>query len=374
MIYLDYAASTPMSEAAIEAYTHAAQHFYANTQSSHDAGTDASHLLEAARSSIASHINGEPSGVYFTSGGTESNILALRSLVKMYAKGHLITCAAEHSSVLHTFSQLEQEGYEVTYLSYDHNGHVLLSELLKTIREDTILVSIAFGNSEIGAVQSMKEIGEELAKRHILFHTDAVQAFGKIAINVKEMHISALSVSSHKVYGPKGVGACYIAPSLAWRQNLPGTVHEKGFRPGTVNVPGIMSFAAAAEETIHALNSNQTKYTNLRAYLVNKLTHPNIVIEGEEGLRHIIGLRIKGLEGQYVMLELNRKGIAISTGSACSVGQQQPSKTLRAMGRSDDEARELIRISFGKRTTQKEIEKIADVFHEILTRTSVTKI
>ncbi|WP_318010763.1 aminotransferase class V-fold PLP-dependent enzyme [Bacillus sp. RAR_GA_16] len=155
---------------------------------------------------------------------------------------------------------------------------------------------------------------------------------------------------------------------------MPGTVHEKGFRAGTVNVPGIFSFAAAAEEAINQMNVNQKKFTNLRAHLVNRLAHPNIIIEGGQGLPHIIGIRLKGIEGQHVMLELNRMGIAVSTGSACTIGQQQPSKTLKAMGRTNDEARELVRLSLGRDTTLQEIEKTADGFLEILTRCSVTKI
>ena len=374
MIYLDYAASTPISDIALQAYTQSSKQFFANTESAHDAGTDATHLLDNARRSIASLLNGDPNGIYFTSGGTEANVLALQSIVKTFSRGHIITSSAEHSSVLNTFSQLEREGYHVTYLPYNENGQISIERLLEAIRADTILVSITFGNSEIGTLQPIKKIGKELAKRHILFHSDAVQAFGKVDIDVKELQLSALSISSHKLHGPKGVGACYIAPSISWQQMLPGTIHENGFRPGTLNVPGVFSFAAAAEEAINRLNADQKKLTNLRAHLVNQLTHPNIVIEGEQGLPHIIGIRIKGLEGQYVMLELNRKGIAVSTGSACSIGQQQPSKTLRSMGRTSDEARELVRISLGRDTTLKEIEKTVVGFKEILTRCSVTKI
>jgi cysteine desulfurase len=374
MIYLDYAASTPISDIALHAYTQSAKQFFANTESAHTAGTDATHLLENARRSIASLLNGDPNGIYFTSGGTEANILALQSIVKTFSRGHIITSSAEHSSVLNTFSQLEREGYHVTYLPYNESGQVSLKRILEAIRTDTKLVSITFGNSEIGTLQPIKKIGKELAERQILFHTDAVQAFGKVDIDVNELYLSAVSISSHKLHGPKGVGACYISPSISWKQISPGTVHENGFRPGTVNVPGIFSFAAAAEDAINRLNAEQKKFTNLRAHLVNELSHPNIVIEGEQGLPHIIGIRIKGLEGQYVMLELNRKGIAVSTGSACSIGQQQPSKTLRAMGRTSDEARELVRISLGRDTTMQEIEKAVDGFKEILTRCSVTKI
>ncbi|TKD70274.1 IscS subfamily cysteine desulfurase [Pseudalkalibacillus hwajinpoensis] len=376
MIYLDYAASTPMSDRAILTYTKAAKEYFGNTQSSHDSGTNASQLLELARTTISTHLNGDPSGVYFTSGGTEANILTLTSLIKRYPRGHLITTQGEHSSVLHTFAKLEEEGYRVSYLTYNHEGKIEVEQLLEVISEDTILVSIASGNSETGTTQPIEEIGRELYRRNILFHTDAVQTFGKMPIDVQKLNISALSISSHKLHGPKGVGACYINPSVPWNPLIPGTVHEKGFRPGTVNVPGICSFTAAVEETFERMEPEQKRLQNLRSYLLNRIVHPNIVIEGQEqpGLANIIGLRIKGLEGQYAMLEFNRKGIAVSTGSACSVGQQKPSKTLLSMGRNEDEARELIRISFGRETTEEDLKKTADVFQEILTRCSATKI
>ncbi|MDP4550439.1 IscS subfamily cysteine desulfurase [Alkalihalobacillus macyae] len=376
MIYLDYAASTPMSDRAMMTYTKAAREYFANTQSSHDAGTNAAQLLELARTTIATHVNGDPSGVYFTSGGTEANILALTSLIKRYPKGHLITVEGEHSSVLNTFAKLEKEGYRVSYLTYNHEGRIETERLLEAICEDTILVSIASGNSEIGSTQPLEDIGRELYRRNILFHTDAVQTYGKIPIDVQKMNISALSISSHKLYGPKGVGACYINPLVPWDPVIPGTVHEKGFRPGTINLPGICSFTTAVEETFERLESEQKRLQNLRTYLLNGIVHPNIVIEGQKqtGLPHIVGIRIKGLEGQYTMLEFNRKGIAVSTGSACSVGQQKPSKTLLSMGRTEDEARELVRISFGRETTEEDLKKTIDVFQEILTRCSAIKI
>lgn len=368
MIYLDYAATTPMSDLAIEVYTKVARTYFANSQSLHDEGTSAAQVLEVARQTIAQSINGHPSGVYFTSGGTESNILAIRGLAKKHTSGHMITAKAEHSSILHTFQQLEKDGFDVTYLSYDDNGRLKFDDLIEAIRDDTILVSIAHGNSEIGTLQPIEEIGKELMERGIPFHTDAVQTFGKLPVDVKEMHLTALSVSSHKLYGPKGVGVCYIDPSQSWQASLPGAVHEKGFRPGTVDVPGIFSFTAAVEEATTNMELAHQQSKTLRDYLLSQLNGTDVVIEGgdDEGLPHIVGLRLKGIEGQYVMNELNQKGIAVSTGSACSIGQQNPSKTLKAIGRTDDEARELVRISFGRHTTKEELEKTALVIHSIL--------
>ncbi|MCA0986988.1 IscS subfamily cysteine desulfurase [Guptibacillus algicola] len=369
MIYLDYAATTPMSERAIEVYTKVARSYFANSQSLHDEGTSAAQLLEIARQTVANEINGDPSGVYFTSGGTESNILAINGLVKKHKSGHLITAKAEHSSILNTFQQLEREGFDVTYLGYDDKGRIQIDKLIESLREDTLLVSIAHGNSEIGTRQPIEEIGAELAKRRILFHTDAVQTFGKVPIDVKSMNLTALSVSSHKLHGPKGVGACYIAPAESWHPSLPGTVHEKGFRPGTVDVPGIFAFTAAVEEATTNMDATVAYCNELRDVFLSECGGTNVVIEGgNDALSHIVGIRLKGIEGQYVMNELNQKGIAVSTGSACSIGQQSPSKTLKAMGRSDDEARELVRISFGKHTTKEEIVRTKALINGILSR------
>ncbi|WP_377887577.1 IscS subfamily cysteine desulfurase [Alkalihalobacillus sp. R86527] len=376
MIYLDYAATTPMSDRAIEVYTKVARSYFANSQSLHDEGTSAAKLLEIARQTIATEINGDPSGVYFTSGGTESNVLTINGLVRKHKSGHLITGKAEHSSIINTFQQLEREGFDVTYLGYDDKGQIQIDELMKEIRDDTILVSIAHGNSEIGTLQPVEAIGSELSRRGILFHTDAVQTFGKVQIDVKNLNLTALSVSSHKLHGPKGVGACYIDPSESWQATLPGTVHEKGFRPGTVDVPGIFAFTAAVEEAATNVDANHAHCNELREGLLNELSGRDVVIEGGRcGLAHIVAIRLKGIEGQYVMNELNQKGIAVSTGSACSIGQQSPSKTLKAMGRTDDEARELVRISFGKHTTKEEIVKTSEVMKGILSRfTGTTRI
>lgn len=368
MIYLDFAASTPMSEQAIDVYTSVARNYYANSQSLHDEGTAAAHLLELSRQTVASALNGDPAGVYFTSGGTEANVLAIKSLLNKHTSGHVITGKAEHSSVFNTFHQLESEGFSVSYLRYDESGEISMQELIDAIREDTLLVSIAHGNSEIGTLQPIEEIGEILAEKGILFHSDTVQTFGKVPIDVKKMNLTALSMSSHKVHGPKGVGACYIDPSQPWQQVIPGTVHEKGFRPGTVDVPGICAFTAAIEEAIPYMEEVENELFEKREFVLNELNDG--IVEGATTTRlpHIVGVRLKGIEGQYVMNELNQKGIAVSTGSACSIGQQNPSKTLKAMGRTDDEARELVRISFGKHTTYEELKRTAEVINGILTR------
>lgn len=373
MIYLDYAATTPISEKALDVYIQASKTYYGNAASLHDTGSYAQNVLEACREQLANLLNGNKHGIYFTSGGTESNILSITSLVNAYKKkgNHLITTKCEHASVYHLFQKLEREGFEVTYLPVDHHGLVHAEQVDKAIKEHTILAAIQHVNSEIGVVQPIEEIGEVLHKRGVLFHCDAVQSFGKLPINLEKMKIDSISISSHKIYGPKGVGAVYMNPKCKWAPQLPGTTHEHGFRPGTVNVPGIASFVTAAVEIIEHMESEKQRLTKLREELIDRLTNDFsgcMIVEGSPTnyLPNILGLRIIGMEGQYTMLECNRYGLAISTGSACAVGMQEPSRTMKAIGRTDEEAYSFIRLSFGKQTTKDDMIRIAEVFQEIV--------
>ena len=372
MIYLDYAATTPMSDEALEVFAKTAKHLYGNPSSLHDIGSSAANLLETARSQIAKLLHGEKSGLYFTSGGSESNILALQSLLDANREkgSHVITTKCEHASVYNLFQKWEQQGFAVTYLPVNANGTVEISELEKAIRPDTILASIQYVNSEIGTIQPIGRIGEILHERNVIFHCDAVQAFGKIPIDVEHLHIDALSVSSHKIYGPKGVGAVYLNPRRKWKAQIPGTTHEKGFRPGTVNVPGIAGFAAAARAIYNTMDRENERMHALRNELIRQLREipgAKVVLVGDPDrtLPNIVGLRIVGMEGQVAMLECNRHGVAISTGSACSVGSQEPSRTIKALGRTDDEAKEFIRLSFGKFTTRDDILQAAAVLRKV---------
>ncbi|MFD1736049.1 IscS subfamily cysteine desulfurase [Bacillus salitolerans] len=373
MIYLDYAATTPMREEAIHVFSEASRNYYGNPSSLHDIGTKANNLLESCRLEIAQSISGDPKGVFFTSGGSESNILAIRSLLngKNQKNGaHLITTSIEHSSIFNLFKQLEKEGYLVTYLPVNHFGHISLTDLENAISENTVLASIHHANSEIGTIQPIEEIGKLLKKHGILFHSDCVQTYGKVPIDCTSSQIDSLSISSHKIYGPKGVGACYISPKVKWNSYFENTTHEKGFRPGTVNVPGIASFITATQLIHKEMKDDFKRYTQLREMLVDGLSKfsRRIQIEGHSDsvLPHIIGLSIEGIEGQYTMLECNRHGIAISTGSACSVGKQAPSKTMVAIGKSSPDAKQFIRLSLGKQTTKEDIYKTIDVL-EIIT-------
>ncbi|WP_246940803.1 IscS subfamily cysteine desulfurase [Bacillus pinisoli] len=372
LIYLDYAATTPMREEAIQALTEANKHFYGNPSSLHDIGTKASNLLETCRGELAKLISGEGQGVFFTSGGSESNILAIRSLLHGNVKkgNHLITTKIEHSSVFNLFQQLEKEGFEVTYLSVDSTGQINIDELKQAIQPTTILASIHHANSEIGTIQPIEEIGRLLHEHNVLFHSDCVQTFGKLPINVKTSYIDSLSISSHKLYGPKGVGACYINPQLQWTPYFEGTSHEKGFRPGTVNVPGIASFLSAAQLIHEDLEKETDRLLQLRNHFLNGIIERQLPIQIEGNsthtLPHILGLSIQGMEGQYAMLECNRHGLAISTGSACSVGKQAPSKTMIAIGKDASSAKQFVRISFGKWTTTLEIDQTLQTLENII--------
>jgi len=372
MIYLDYAATTPMSNEALEAYQNVARNYYGNSSSLHDTGTTAADLLETCRGELARMISGKKEGIYFTSGGSEANLLALRTLLKgNEQKGkHIITTETEHASIFSLCRVLEKEGYEVTWLPVDANGIIALSQLKAALRDDTCLVSIHHANSETGILQPLEAIGALLKEKNIHFHSDCVQTFGKIPIDVEKLHLTSISISSHKIYGPKGVGALYIHPKASWKSIYQGATHERGIRPGTVDVPGIAAFLAAAQQMESSMKDLKEKYETMRIHFL-RLIHQSwlpIVIEGEHGqaLPHILGLRLSGLEGQLVMLECNRKGIAISTGSACQMGSQSPSRTMLATGKTADEAREFIRISFGKQTTIKDLELAVQALKEII--------
>lgn len=369
MIYLDYAATTPMSVEALQTYLKAASEYFGNEQSLHDMGGTASSLLQVCRKTFADMIGGKEQGVFFTSGGSESNYLAIQSLLNARNKRHIITTPMEHASIRSYFQSLQSQGYTITEIPVDTNGLIHLDDLETAITENTVLASIQHGNSEIGTVQNIAEIGALLKKYNVLFHSDCVQTFGKLPINVFEMGIDSLSVSAHKIYGPKGVGACYINPQVRWTPIFPGTSHEKGFRPGTVNVPGIASFLTAAENILKNQQEESLRFKELRSYFLERLQALplEIKVEGHSTscLPHIIGVTMKGIEGQYTMLECNRRGIAISTRSACQAGKQEPSKTMLAIGKTYEEAKQYVRFSFGQQTTKDQIDTTIHALHTI---------
>ncbi len=372
MIYLDYAATTPMSDHALEVYQQVAREHFGNASSLHDYGSTAKQILDKARQTIGGMLNAEPRGIYFTAGGSKANELAIQSLVKGNSDGagHLLTTRAEHSSVRNVCELLANQGYEIEYIPVDPKGRVRLDELENLIQEDTILVSIHHGNSEIGTLQDLEAIGELLNRRDVLFHSDCVQTFGKVPVDVKAATIDSISISAHKIYGPKGVGAAYIKPSLSWKPVIPGTTQEKGFASGTANVPSVGAFMAAASD-IAGQKDELKRERKLRNQFLDQLLDSDfeITVEGDpdHSLPNIIGLRIHGMEGQYAMIECNRHGLAISTGSACSVGSEKPAASMVALGRDEQQAREFIRVSLGKQTTEKEITEAVKILKKVLT-------
>ena len=372
MIYLDYAATTPMSDKAIDVYGQVARSYYGNPISLHDIGTAAAQLLETSREQLAQLISGEPAGIYFTGGGSEANELALESLIDGQSMNgyHLITTEIEHSSIHHFFEKKEAEGFEVTYLPVDGDGMVDPETVREAIKETTILASIHYGNGEIGTIQPVQEIGRILREAGVIFHSDCCQTFGKIPLDLSGLSIDSISISSPKVYGPKGVGAVYISPSVRWQPRYSGTTHESGFRAGTVNVPGVCAFVTSVKEVINDMMEETARLHGLRAAFLESLAEVpfTVSVEGHPHahLPHVIALRPKGIEGQFAMLEMNRLGFAISTGSACLVGQSAPPRVMKALGLSDMEAKEFIRLSTGRGTTEAHMKQAAIALGEVL--------
>ncbi|KAF6583530.1 MULTISPECIES: IscS subfamily cysteine desulfurase [Paenibacillus] len=377
MIYLDYAASTPMCDEALHIYSVMNKEMFGNASSLHDAGGQAAYTLDYSRQRMAKMIGGQKEGIYFTSGGTESNMVVVQSILNGLPpdKKHWIMSALEHHSMYNLATLLEHQGYELTIIQPDREGRITREVLVPHLRDNTGLVSIQHANSETGLIQDLAALSPLLHERGIMLHSDAVQTFGNVHIDVEAMGVDALSISSHKVYGPKGVGAAYLKPGTPWRPLYPDTLHENGFRPGTVNVPGIAAFVAAAEMMTEQMEMHQERYATLRRYFITKIQERSIplrwVVEESEKkavLHHIVGCFFHGYEGQYVMLECNRSGVCISTGSACAAGHHDPSPALQALGASEREALQFIRISFGRTTTIEELNVLVDILTDLTHR------
>ncbi|MDQ0493435.1 IscS subfamily cysteine desulfurase [Paenibacillus brasilensis] len=377
MIYLDYAASTPMCDEALNMYNEVNKKMFGNSSSLHDAGGQAAYVLDYSRQRMADMIGGQKEGVYFTAGGTESNMLVVQSILNGLPehKKHWIMSALEHHSMYNLAILLESQGYELTIVQPDKNGQITVEALLPHLRETTGLVSVQHANSETGLIQDLAALSPLLRERGILLHSDAVQTFGNIPVDVAALGVDALSISSHKVYGPKGVGAAYLKPGTPWRPVYPDTLHENGFRPGTVNVPGIAAFVAAAEMMTEQMELHQQRYAMLRQYFISQVQKESIPLRlviqesgTETALSHIVGCFFHGYEGQYVMLECNRSGVCISTGSACAAGHHEPSPALQALGASDREALQFIRISFGRTTTIEDLDVLAGILADLTHR------
>ncbi|BBM48156.1 class V aminotransferase [Leptotrichia wadei] len=376
IVYLDNAATTKMSDKVIEEMTKSFSENYGNPSSVHSLGQRAKSAVERARHIIAQNLKVETTEIVFTSGGAEGNNLAIRGFLKANKdKGkHIITSKIEHSTILKTFEQLENEGYEVSYIGVDENGVVDIEELKKELREDTALVSIMFVNNETGVIQPIKEIGEVLAERNIFFHTDAVQAIGKLKILPKDLKINALTATAHKFYGPKGAGFVFIDKKYSLEKEIWGGSQERNRRAGTENVHGILGIGVALEEVYENLEEMSEKEDKLQNYLENKLKTEivklgkKIKINGEKAnrIKTTTNVYIEGADIQILLVALDLRGICISGGSACMSGSLENSHVLKAMGLTDEELKGSFRISIGKDTTIEEIDYFAENLIEVI--------
>ena len=372
MIYADNAATTKMSRRAIEKMLSIAEENYGNPSSLYTFGQRAKEVLEEARAKVAKVIGAEPREILFTSGGSEADnqaIISAAELGKKNGKKHIVSSAFEHHAVLHTLNKLKKEGFEITLLDVHENGLILPEEVEAAIREDTCLVTIMFANNEIGTIQPIREIGAVCRKKNVLFHTDAVQAIGHLPINVAEDNIDMLSASAHKFHGPKGVGFLYAKKGIRLSNLIEGGAQERGKRAGTENVPGIAGMAEALTESVEKMAENAEKLTEKRNRLIKGLKEiPHSAINGDETKRlpSNVNFCFEGIEGESLLLLLDDKGIAASSGSACTSGSLDPSHVLLAIGRVHDVAHGSLRLSIGEDITDEDVDYIIKSVKEVV--------
>lgn len=367
-IYLDHAATKPLSMKALDAMMPYFCDVYGNANSQHTFGRDASKGVNEARQTIADCIGAKPSEIYFTSSGTESDNWAIKGIaLKHQNKGkHIITSMIEHPAVYTTCKQLEKYGFEVTYLPVDSEGFVNPDDLKNAIRDDTILVSIMYVNNEIGTIEPIKELCEIAHSRGVIFHTDAVQAAGYINFNVKELGVDLLSISAHKFYGPKGVGVLYLRNGLPIEKLITGGEQERAHRGGTHNTPGIVGTAVALKEAIDDLDENNRYIATLRDHFVERVTSEidDIMYNGPKDHSKRVcsnaDFSFRYIEGESILFSLDLAGISASSGSACSSGSLEPSRTLLSIGVPIGTAHGSIRFTFGKNNTMEQIDYTVD--------------
>lgn len=374
-VYLDSAATTYVTNEVLNEMMPCYNIFFGNANSIHGFGREAQGIVDRARDRIAKTINAKSEEIYFTSGGTESDNWAIKGIAHAYAnKGkHIITSQIEHPAVMESCRALEKEGFEVTYLPVDKYGIVSLAALLHAIRKDTILISIMAVNNEVGTIQNIKAIGKTARENGILFHTDAVQAYGALKLNVEDMCIDLMSFSSHKIYGPKGAGALYVRKGVRIANLIDGGHQERSKRGGTTNVPAIAGFGKAAEINARDMVSNSQRMKSLRDYFVKQVTEkiPYVIVNGhpQQKVNSIVSISFELIEGEAILLMLDFEGIAVSTGSACTSGSLEKSYVLSAMGIDDEIANGTIRFSFTRSTTKADldytVEKLAEVVEKL---------
>lgn len=371
LVYLDNAASTKISSGVLERMMESYSENYGNPSSVHKLGQKARAAIEKTRSMIAGYIGVESKEIIFTSGGAEGNNLVIRGALNAYSsKGkHIITSKIEHSTVLKTCQQLENEGYEVTYIDVDENGVINLEQLKNSIRKDTVIVSIMYANNETGVKQPIEEIGQILENTDIIFHTDAVQAMCKEKIFPKDLKIGAMTVTAHKFYGPKGAGFVYLDKKFQVEKEIWGGSQERNRRAGTENLQGILGLGTAMEEAYENMERIEATEEEIHEYLERRLKNEieDVKINGEKShrLKTITNLCLKGCDVQTLLIALDLRGICVSGGSACMSGAHEDSYVLREMGLDSEELKSSFRISIGKDTTIEEIDYFIDNLKEI---------
>lgn len=373
-IYFDNAATTKLDEKVFEEMLPYLKEKYGNASAIYKLGRESRKAVEDSREKIAKILNCKPSEIYFTAGGSESDNTAIKGIAHSYKnKGnHIITSKIEHPAILETCKELEKEGFEVSYISVDENGIINLDELRKAIKPTTILITVMFANNEIGTIQPIKEIGEIAKNNNIYFHTDAVQAVGNLKIDVQDMNIDALSLSGHKFYGPKGIGALYVKTGVNFKKYIDGGHQERNKRAGTENVAGIVGMAKALEMAYETLEEHNKTIKELRDYYEKQIEEkiPYIKINGdkEKRLPGNSNISFRFIEGEGLLLNLDLKGICASSGSACTSGSLDPSHVLLAIGLPHEIAHGSLRISIGKYNTKEEIDYLIENLVEIVNR------
>ncbi|GEL77406.1 IscS subfamily cysteine desulfurase [Tenuibacillus multivorans] len=358
MRYFDYAATTPMSTGAIEAFENTAKKYFGNANSLHDYGAEADQLLSQCKYHLSQIIGGKPENIYFTNGGTEANILGIKQLLSKRTGKHIMISMAEHNSIQQLCHTLELDGYEISYLPFNENAQIDVEQLESMIRQDTTVISVQHINGEIGAIQPIEEVAQICRKHDVGLHVDCVQSFGKMEISHVIEQADSLSVSSHKIYGPKGIGFLYMKD-----------IDQHSFeylllKGNTMDLPSIASFTVAAHEATERMQEESVRMKELREIFLQELKPIKQSLTVYEARSHhqmasVIGMGIHGVEGQWVMLECNRQGFAISTGSACDVKYNQIPNTLKALSVRPEKAKAFFRVSFGKETTVQDVEDLA---------------
>ena len=371
-VYLDNAATTYVSSEVLNEMIPCYNTIYGNSNSLHSFGRDAQAMVDRARDKVSKAINAKSSEIYFTSGGTEANNWAIKGIARANKnKGkHIIVSKIEHDSILESCKELEQEGFEVTYLNCDSEGLVSAMELLHYIRNDTILVSVMAVNNEVGTIQNIKTLASIAHDKGAIFHTDAVQAIGHIKIDVEDMGIDALSMSAHKIYGPKGVGALYVKNGVHIKSLIQGGTQEKGKRGGTVNVPSVVGFGKAIEIATRDMVANNQKLKTIRDYFVRNVMEkiPYVHYNGHpyQKVNNIVNLSFEMVEGESVLLMLDLEGIAVSTGSACATGSLETSHVIKAMGLGEEWSHSAIRFSFSKSISKDDVDYVVETLCKVI--------